>query len=369
MKAPAKKLQMPRVEYENEPLGFKGWCLTLSIFTALFAFVVFFLPIEAILSTSKYHFSGSRSQDQIAEIYQIIENQDEEPFDTIIFGTSSSRASFENPDVLEAQFRETYGKDMSFVNFSSIAQTFLQTLVFVERINFRADQTVVFNLTPSNFARTPEFTAGFFSDFHPIQHMYSLRDKLETVPEITDYIDEQMMRKNHLLTLRSQLYNDINLGLRDWAQKNIYGSYSELSRFDYDSLGAGSKEIIRINQEEKIGILEDGFDIANDYNTRLFRIILEKITKSGAKVYFIEQARMKGDTTFVPWQGDYDRIIDQLSKDYGITYVNFNEQIGLELNDFHDMTHVWRPGRKKWSDYFLKWLDQATDERATDDLR
>lgn len=369
MNAPAKKLQIPRVDYENEPLGFKAWCVTLGIFGVLFALVVFFLPIEAILSTSKYHFGGNRSLDEVAEIYQIIENQDEEPFDTIVFGTSSSRASFENPEDMEKQFMETYGKDMSFVNFSSSAQTFLQTLVFVERINFRADQTVIFNLTPSTFARTPEFTVGFFVEFHPMQHLYSLRERLETVPELTKYIDEQSMRKNHLMTLRSQLYNDINLGLRDWAQRNIYDSRSELSRFPYDSLPVGDEEIIRINQEARIGALEDGFDIANDYNTRLLRIILEKILQSGAKVYLIEQARMMGHTTFVPWQDDYDRIIGQLKTDYGITYINFNEQIGLELNDFHDMTHVWRPGRKKWSDYFLKWLDRVTDERAADDLR
>ncbi len=89
MNAPAKKLQMPRVDYENEPLGFKGWCITLGIFIVLFTLVVFFLPIEAVLSTSKYHFGGNRPLDQIAEIYHTIEKQDDEPFDTIVFGTSS----------------------------------------------------------------------------------------------------------------------------------------------------------------------------------------------------------------------------------------------------------------------------------------
>lgn len=364
MKSPAKKLQMPRVIYENQPLGLKGWAVTLGIFALLFVLTVVFLPIEKVLSTSEYHFGGNRPLDQIAQIYQIIEKQDEEPFDTIVFGTSSSRASFENPDDLEAQFKELYGKEMSFVNFSSTAQTFLQTLVFVDRIKFNAGQTVIFNLTPSNFARTPEFTVGFFGEFHPMQHMFSLKDQLETVPELTSYIDEQEIRKNHLLTLRSQLYNDINLGLRHWAQENIYGSYSELSRFYYDGLPVGDEAYIRPNQEEKIRILEEGYDIANDYNMRLLRIILEKILASGAKIYFIEQARMIGDTTFEPWQDHYNQLMAELTDDYPITYLNYNEEIGLELNDFHDMTHVWRPGRKKWSDQFLKWLDSVTDERA-----
>lgn len=369
MKSSAKKIQMPKVIYENQPLGLKEWGITLGLFVVIFILIIGFIPIETILSKSKYHFTGSRPKDEVAQIYFLIENQKIKPFDTILFGTSSSRASIENSDILEAQYREMYGKEMSFVNFSSTAQTFLQVFLFSERIDFRPDQTVIFNLTPSSFARTLGFTTGVFDEFHPIQHMYSLHDRLETVPELTGYIDEQRSRKNHLLTLRSQLYNDINLGLRHWAQKNIYGSYTEISRFYYDSLPIGDEEIIRINQEEKISILEDGFEKSHDFNMRLFRLTLEKILSSGAKVLFIEQARMMGDTTFVPWQDDYDRIIGNLTQDYPITYVNFNDQIGLELNDFHDMTHVWRPGRKKWSDYFLKWLDRVTDERVTDDLR
>lgn len=369
MKSPAKKLQMPRVTYENQPLGLKEWAITLIIFTVMFLLVVFFLPIKSVLSTSTYHYGGNRPLDQIAQIYEIVENQEQSQFDTIVFGTSSSRASFENPADLEAQFKEMYDKDMSIVNFSSTAQTFLQTLVFVERIDFKPNQTVIFNLTPSNFARTPEFTVGFFGEFHPMQHMYSLRDRLETVPELTSYIDDQLGRKNHLLTLRSQLYNDINLGLRDWAQKNIYGSYSEILRFYYDGLPVGDEGLIWTNQEEKIRILEEGFDISHDYNMRLFRIILEKILASGAKVYFIEQARMIGDTTFDPWQEKYNELIDGLTTDYPITYVNFNDEIGLVLNDFHDMTHVWAPGRKKWSDHFLKWLNGVKDEGNADDIR
>ncbi len=362
MKSPAKKLQMPRVIYENEPLGLKGWGITLGLFAIILALIVTLLPAKKILATSEYHFEGHRPRDQIAQVYMLIDNQDIEPFDTILFGTSSVRASYENSDDLEASFKTDYGKDMSFANLSSTAQTFLEALIFADRIDFKPHQTVIFSLTPSSFARTADFSIeSFHGEFHPAHHLFDLRDQLDNVPELSRYIDDQTTRMNLLMNLRSQLNNDINLSLREWAQKNIYNTYPELFRFNADGLVPGDEDIIGYTQRSKVGVLEDGFEEAHDFNMRLFRKIIEKALASGATIHFIEQARMDGEDTFDPWQAQYDQLIAELTSDYPITYTDFNDQVTLSRDDFHDITHTWTTGRAKWSAEFLEWLDTKID--------
>lgn len=370
MKAPVKKLRMPKVVYENEPLSVKAWLITLGLFVVIFALIVIVFPVERVLSSAEYHFEGHRPRDQIAQSYMLIDNQDVEPFDTVIFGTSSVRAAYDNASDLNESYKERYGVDIAFVNLSSTAQTFMQTLIFANKVKFRANQTVIFSVTPSSFARSPDFTIeSFVGGFHPVDFLYSLKDQLETVPELTKYIDEQATRKNQLKSFRSQIHSNINLGLRQWAQENIYGTYPSLFRFHYDALSHGDDRVINAAQTEKARVLERGFERYHDYNMRLFRIILEKVLDAGATIHFVEQPRFEGDETFLPYQKKYDALIAKLNADYPITYSDFNDQVLLTRDDYYDVTHVSTTGRAKWSDAFLNWMGKINAKGESQDVR
>ena len=104
-----------------------------------------------------------------------------------------------------------------------------------------------------------------------------------------------------------------------------------------------------------------------DYNTDMLEQLLRRARERGVDVVLMElplNLEIVGDA----WDEDlraYRLRVRRLAREYGVPYVDFNEELRIPNEDFHDIDHLVEPGRVIWEDRLAEELARLLPKRET----
>ncbi len=103
--------------------------------------------------------------------------------------------------------------------------------------------------------------------------------------------------------------------------------------------------------------MADHFDNHKELNLLALKATIECIIDKGGNPILFEQPHIDNESVFAEWRGSYSSMLNSITAEYGIPYVNLNDEVNLDIECFNDVAHVSAKGREIWSVAFINWLN------------
>lgn len=283
------------------------------------------------------------SDDYTFVSWTIGRNKQDPPDEPTIYllGGSTVRESITSNDTLEDGIEDRGGPDTEVYNLGSMNQNFAQSLAVVDNVP-DTPATVVVGVNPGRF--TPSRGDN--------QKQAEGREFLLKSTYLREYVNDESGKYKYTYTILPGIF----AYLTSYAQQH----QDELLSFSLPTRTYGQhrynlKAIHTVAQKERMVERWNKkrapiFRKNLEYNMAMLEELLIRARERGVDVVLLElpwNRAIVGDD-FDDAHALYQPRVGELADEYGVPYLDFNDELPLTNADFHDLSHLVEPGRVLW---------------------
>jgi len=331
----------------------------LVLFAALLLAGLALLGFEALVrsgvfvAVSEGRFLRIAHDDYVHVTYRVAELRQDPPVGPTVylFGGSAAMECFVSEESLAADVSRAADADVGVVSLAAHGQSFAQTIAIVDNLP-DGDALLAVGLAPRHFTVAPESDAGLLlGRTMPLVSPY-LRDALTAQgidpPAVTSVLPGTFDYLSAYLQSRSE---DGLAWLEDVGYEPHYWDGQPVR-----SLSAKTSEA-----KDRIAIDAPLYARHGAYNLAMLEELLRLAQERGFAVALFEQP-LNVHVADPTWGGvlpDYRRQVRALAGRYGVAYLDVQQRIALEDEDFGDIYHLVARGRLQWQPVLARQLARA----------
>jgi hypothetical protein len=266
-----------------------------------------------------------------------------------ILGGSSARESIVSDDSLERAIAAAGGPAVAVFDIGSNNQNFAQSLAVIDNV----PDTPATAIVGVNLNR-------FYASRADNEKQVIGRELLLDSPGLRDYVSGDSGDYRFGYTILP--------GIFSWATSYVTKHKDELLSGDLPDLTykqhrytrrrnhsvAEKEEMVQAWLTERAPVYHRWLA----YNTDMLEALLRRARERGVDVVLMElplNLEIVGDS----WDADlraYRQRVRRLAREYGVPYVDFNPELRIPNEYFHDIDHLVEPGRVIWEDRLAEEL-------------
>jgi len=320
----------------------------LAMLLALLLVVPALLGIEALFTSGAWssvpleYWLRKSSDDYVYVSWTVARNRRDPPGvpGIYVLGGSAARESIVGGASLARRVEDAGGPQVAAYDLGSMNQNFAQSLAVADNVPLPALLVTGVNLgrfTPSRGANEEQAVGRELlldSDY--------LRDHVrETAP---GYRDDFTI----LPGIFSYLTSSADQHVRSLLNGKLPGRGYRQHRYDRRHVHtvAEKEAMVRKWNRRRAPVFEKNLE----FNLGMLEQFLARARQRGVDVLLVELPRNEEivDGRFDWARAMYQPRVRELAERYGVTYVDFSQDLGLENRDFHDLSHLVEPGRELW---------------------
>jgi len=298
-----------------------------------------------------------KAQDDCAYIASRAMHSDLAQSDAVLLGTSSVREAFWESPLLREECLKKGGINCQILQLVASAQSFFESLFLLYDADLKNRQKILIFITPILFAYNAEESLWRMQKGLYLKNpMKYARDFHQVLPELKGMIQFPDRYLTTFRIMRVWANRRIYLAIKQWFVTHVYGQKLwEYDRYWYFGDESGDIERIRLHMAKIQRKIREGFHENKVMNERALSALIHHLKSKSCEVVLMESPRLDFESMFEPWEDEYVKIVQRVSAEHGIPYVDLNPESSLEIQDFVDSRHVTGSGRNKWSKTFVDW--------------
>jgi len=268
-----------------------------------------------------------------------------------LFGGSGAMECFVSEASLAADLRRAAGADVGFVSLAAHGQSFAQTLAIVDNLP-AGEALLAVGLAPMRFTGAPERDAGLLLGRTLPLVSPRLREALGAqgvaAPAVTSVLPGAF---DYLASYVRSRPND-GVG---WLEDLGYSAHY------WEGEPARSRAAKTSEAEDRIALDAPLYAENGAYNLGMLEEVLRLARDRGLSVVLFDQP-LNHHVADPTWGGvvpDYRRKVRALAAEYDVAYLDVQQRIALEDEDFGDIYHLLGSGRLKWQPVLARQLADA----------
>ncbi len=283
------------------------------------------------------------SDDYVFVSWTVGRNKQDPPDEPTIYllGGSTVRESITSNDTLEAAIVEEGGPDTEVFNLGSMNQNFAQSLAVVDNIP-DTPATVVVGINNGRF--TPSRGDN--------QKQAEGREFLLKSTFLRRYVNEESGKYRYTWTILPGIFSYATSYVQQHQDELLSGEIPtrKYGIHRYNLKGnhtvAQKERMVERWNKRRAPIFRKNLD----YNMAMLEELLRRAEERGIDVLLLElpsNREVIGDD-FDDARAMYRPRVRELADEFGVPYVDFNDELPLTNADFHDLSHLVEPGRVVW---------------------
>jgi len=283
------------------------------------------------------------SDDYVFVSWTVGRNKQNPPDEPTIYllGGSTVRESITSNQTLEAAFVEQGGPETEVFNLGSMNQNFAQSLAVVDNIP-DTPATVVVGINNGRF--TPSRGDN--------QKQAEGREFLLKSTYLRRYVNEESGKYRYTWTILPGVFSYITSYVQQHQDELLRGEIPtrKYGIHRYNLKGnhtvAQKERMVERWNKRRAPVFRKNLD----YNMAMLEQLLKRAGERSIDVLLLE----------LPWNREiigedfddaramYRPRVRELADEFGVPYVDFNDELPLTNADFHDLSHLVEPGRVVW---------------------
>ncbi len=306
------------------------------------------LGLEALFASGAWsgvpmeYWLRKASDDYVYVSWTVARNRQEPPGvpGVYILGGSTARESIASGASLARRVRAEGGPRIAAYDLGSMNQNFAQSLAVADNVPRPALLLVGINLgrfTPSRGANQQQAVGRELlleSDY--------LREHVRGIAP--QYRDDFTILPGILSFLTSYADEQVRAMLAGRLPGRTYGQHRYNQRYLHPV--AQKEAMVRKWNKRRAPVFRKNLE----FNLDMLEQLLVRARQRGVDVVLLELPRNEAiiDGRFDWAQAMYAPRVQELAERYGVTYLDFSQELGLGNEHFHDLSHLIEPGRDLW---------------------
>ncbi len=270
-----------------------------------------------------------------------------------LLGGSTAREAITSGETLARQVKEDGGPSIVAYDFGSMNQNFAQSLDIVD--NIPAKDAMV--LVGVNLGR---FTSDRGSSFIQARG----RELLLKSPYLQRYVADKYGKEKYTRTILPGIFSYLAsfLQQRGWAVGDLftgreYGQHRYNRKSDHTV--KQKERMVKLWNQKRYPVFKHNLQ----FNLDMLEQLVVRAQQRGVRVVLLElphNRALVGDR-FDRAISEYREPVKALAEKYDVPYVDFNPELPLKNDDFHDLSHLNESGRVIWQAALARELVRLLD--------
>jgi len=330
------------------------------------------LLLPALLALESFFTSGEwsdvalkywlrKSSDDYVYVSWTVGRTKQEPPDRPAFyllGGSTARESITSDETLEGSIRRADGPDAEVFNLGSMNQNFAQSLAVIDNIP-DTPATAVVGINPGRF--TPSRGDN--------QKQAEGRELLLKSTFLRKYVNRESGKYRYTYTILPGIFSYFTSYVQQHEDELLSGRIPTRTygQHRYNLKGnhtvAQKEQMVQRWLKRRAPVFRKNLE----YNMAMLEQLLRRARQRGIDVVLLELPwnREIIGHSFDEARAQYQPRVRELAREYGVPYVDFNDELPLSNAYFHDLSHLVEPGRVIWEARLAKELARLLGPNGT----
>jgi hypothetical protein len=320
----------------------------LAMLAAALLLVPALLGLEAAFSSGAWsdmaleYLLRKSSDDYVYVSWTVARNRQDPPEVPAVYllGGSTMRESIVSGPSLARRVAAAGGPRIAGYNLGSMNQNFAQSLAIADNVPRPA--LLVVGINPGRFAASPGANQQQAVGRELLLESDYLRDYVKGIAP--QYRDDYSILPGILSYLTSYVEGHVRALFAGRLPGRTYGQHRYNQRLGHSV--AQKEAMVRKWNKRRAPFFRKNLE----YNLAMLDQLLVRAQQRGVDVVLLEMPRNEAiiDGRFDWALAMYVPRVRELAERYGVAYVDFSQDLGLDNGVFHDLSHLVEPGRQVW---------------------